>query len=67
MDAFGDLQVWVDANFKEAKRQSLPSLTVHRISATVVGVEHCKSRREIFTALMTQHKTPKKNAEHQNA
>ena len=49
----GEIHIKIDAHYNEAKRQSLPTLTIYRISATVVGVEYCKSRREIFNALTT--------------
>ena len=49
----GDVHIKIDASSSENKRQNLPILTVHRISATIIGVEHCKGRREIFNALTT--------------
>ena len=49
----GETDIKIDANCAESKRHTLPLISVHRISACVIGVEKCRDRREIFHALTT--------------
>ena len=50
----GNVHIKFDSGIPDSKRQALSPLTVHRISATVIGVERCKQRRQIFRALTTK-------------
>ena len=50
----GSVHVRFDPGIADSKRQNLPSLKVHGISATLIGVERHKSRRDIFRALTTK-------------
>ena len=49
----GEVQIKIDEDISERRRKSLPALTILRISVSVVGIEHCKDRQEIFRALTT--------------
>ena len=49
----GEVQIKIDADISERRRKSLPALAILRISVSVVGIEHCKDRQEIFRALTT--------------
>ena len=47
----GQVHVEVDGGLSETKRRSRPVLSLRRISVSLVGIERCKGRREIFRAL----------------
>ena len=49
----GEVQIRVDAGSSERRRKLLPALSITRISVSVVGIEHCRDRQEIFRALTT--------------
>lgn len=50
----GNVHVRFDPGVPDSKRPNLPSLKVHGISATLIGVERHKNRRDIFKALTTK-------------
>lgn len=49
----GEVHATIDARCSDARRTSLPSLSLDRVSVTVVGIERCKARRDMFRALTT--------------
>ena len=50
----GEIRLAIDSVRSDSKRHSLQPLKIHRISASVIGVEQCKGKQEIFQAL-TKH------------
>ena len=49
----GDVRILIDRGFSDRRRSSLPSLKLQRVSVSVVGIEYCKGRQELFRALTT--------------
>lgn len=49
----GQVHVSIDGGTFETKRKSRSALNLERISVTLIGVERCKGRRDIFRALTT--------------
>ena len=47
----GELHVGVDGGPFEARRKSTPGLSLSKITATLMGIERCKGRQDIFRAL----------------
>ena len=47
----GEVHVSIDGGGLESKRKSKIPLSVRKTSITLVGIERCKSRQEIFRAL----------------
>lgn len=47
----GEILVTIDGGPFETRRRSTPSLFLTRISATLVGIERCKGRQDMFRAL----------------
>ena len=49
----GEVQIKIDGDSSDRRRRSLSALSITRVSVSVVGVEHCTGRQEIFRALTT--------------
>ena len=47
----GEIHVGIDGGPFSIRRKSVPGLSLSRISATLVGIERCRGRRDIFQAL----------------
>lgn len=47
----GEIHVGIDGGPFEARRKSTPGLSLSKITATLVGIERCKGRQDIFRAL----------------
>ena len=47
----GEIHVGVDGGPFETRRKSTPGLSLSKISATLVGIEECKGRKDMFRAL----------------
>ena len=47
----GEIHVGVDGGPFETRRKSTPALSLSRISTTLVGIEQCKGRKDMFRAL----------------
>ena len=50
----GQIHVKIDGGTYEKKRRSRQSLSLNGISVTLIGIERCKGRQEIFRALTTE-------------
>lgn len=47
----GEIHVGIDGGPFETRRKSTPGLSLSRISATLVGIERCQGRKDMFRAL----------------
>lgn len=47
----GEIHVAIDGGPFETRRKSTPGLSLSRVSATLVGIERCKGRQDMFRAL----------------
>lgn len=47
----GQIHVGIDGGPFETRRKSTPGLSLSKISATLVGIERCKGRQDMFRAL----------------
>ena len=47
----GEIHVGIDGGPFETRRRSTPALTLGKISTTLVGIERCKNRQDMFQAL----------------
>lgn len=47
----GEIHVGIDGGPFETRRKSTPSLSLSKISTTLVGIERCKGRQDMFRAL----------------
>ena len=46
----GEIHIGIDGGPFEARRKSTPGLSLSKITATLVGIERCKGRQDIFRA-----------------
>ena len=49
----GDVHILIDGGFAGKKRKSPSSVSICKMFVTVVGIESCKARQEMFRVLMT--------------
>ncbi len=47
----GEVHVAIDGGPFETRRKSTPGLSLGKVSATLVGIERCKGRQDMFRAL----------------
>ena len=47
----GEIHVGIDGGPFEIRRKSTPGLSLSRISTTLVGIERCEGRKDMFRAL----------------
>lgn len=47
----GEIHVGIDGGPFETRRNSTPGLSLGRMSVTLVGIERCKGRKDMFRAL----------------
>ena len=47
----GEIHVGIDGGPFSIRRKSVPGLSLSRISATLIGIERCRGRQDIFRAL----------------
>ena len=47
----GEIHVGIDGGPFETRRKDTPGLSLSKISATLVGIERCKGRQDMFRAL----------------
>lgn len=49
----GEIHIAIDGGTLESKRKHKSALSFKRLSVTLIGIERCKGRQEIFRALMS--------------
>ena len=47
----GEVHVGIDGGPFETRRKSTPSLSLSKISTTLIGIERCKGRQDMFRAV----------------